>query len=218
MLGFKRTKTRNLGQKSAQSIYYAFEHAERIGLPLNLHVTINFAATSCASENVPAAFAALRRIHLKRWLARQRPKLAHTAVWVFENVRDKVAIHDLEPGGAHNLHAHWVVHMPAQLRHDFEQHVFAWVEKVTGGIVDPAAVVKFTDPPASAMRPYVLKGCTEQWAKIYGATAEDQGLVVGGLRGNTSANLRRSKRVALDRKLGIRRQIPSRAFHRPHAA
>jgi len=204
----RATHSHAIGQKAGQSLYYAFEQAERVGLPLTAHVTIAFAATRCDPTLILAAFSRLRRNLFNKWAVRNG--FAPTGAYAFENVRDEVPFTVIEPGDDHNVHAHWAVYIPAQLRHRFEMELLTWIEAVTGGIVDHAVVLRVTYPGALRLRSYLLKGLNPQWASIYGAFAKAQGVIVGGRRTGTTANISRSKRIAADRVLGIRRRIPAR--------
>jgi len=197
-----------IGQKAGQSLYYAFEQAERISLPLTAHVTITFAVTRCDATMILPAFSRLRRNLFNKWATRNG--FAPTGAYAFENVRDNVPFTAMESGGDHNVHAHWALHVPPVLRHRFEMNLLGWIETVTGGIVDHASVLRVTYPVAFRLRSYLLKGLNPQWAPIYGAFAKAQGVIVGGRRTGTTANISRSKRIATDRALGIRRRIPPR--------
>jgi hypothetical protein len=195
-----------IGQKAAQSLYYAFQQASRIGQPLNTHVTINFANTKCMPQNAVVAFAALRLTHFKRWAARRG--FPATGGYAFENCRDETPIFTADE--EHNIHVHWALHIPPKHAHPFQMELFKWVERVTGGIHAPETAIKITNPEPLALRRYVLKGATELWAPIYGATAEPQGLIVGGRRAGTTLNVGPTARKASDRALGIRRAMPQK--------
>lgn len=206
MLNSTKKASHAIGQKSAQSLYYAFDQAQRLNMPLNTHVTINFANTKCEPQKALLAFAKLRLSHFKRWAARRG--FPATGGYAFENSRDDKAILTVDEN--HNIHVHWALHVPPRLRNEFEAVLYGWVELVTGGILEAGNVIKITNPPPLILRQYVLKGTTEMWAKIYGATAKPQGLIVGGRRAGTTLNVGPKARKATDKELGIKRKIPAK--------
>lgn len=218
MLTARNVTSHAIGQKSAQSLYHAFQLAERLGLPLETHVTINFAATACDGCMAVPIFAKLRRDLFGKWAMRGAPAFHQTGVYAFENVRDGIPFQTIEPGGDHNVHVHWALHVPAHRKREFEERLPIWVAALTGGIKDAAKVICITTRPRIVLRRYVLKGCNNKWAPVYGATAQPQGIIVGGLRANTSANLRKSKRIAFDRENKIVRRTPQRPHSQPSAA
>jgi hypothetical protein len=195
-----------IGQKAAQSLYYAFDHAARIGLPLDTHATINFALTKCDPSEAVAAFARLRLNLYNKWMKRRGS--TPTGAFAFANARDDKPILTIDE--VQNVHVHWALYVQPRDKPLFESQLFAWLETVTGGIIDPERVIKITEPPKTALRRYLLKGVVEKWAGIYDATTDPQGLIVGGRRTGTTANLRRSERIAADRAAGLRRRIPAR--------
>lgn len=202
----------HIGQKAAQSLYHAFQQAERIGRPLTVLVTINFASTRCCPTKAVEAFSRLRRHHFNKWMRRRG--VEPTGVYAFENTRDDIVFDVVAPGAPHNVHVHWGVHVPEALAHDFEMAALEWIEAVSGGLQDPATVIKITYRPMRVVRGYLLKGCIDAWAQIYGAVAKPQGAIVGGRRSGTTINIGKSARIAWDRANGIRRRIPGRP-HRP---
>lgn len=148
-----------MGQRAAQTLYYAFEMAKRVGLPFTHVVTINFAATKCAEVDACSAFAKLRRDLFGKW-ARRPNKGAGTAVeptwaYAFENVRFEQAITEVGAADGHNVHVHWTVHIPSGRLKDFEHRLWGWVEKVTGGIEDASAI--HIRPANEFTRPYMPK-------------------------------------------------------------
>lgn len=211
------TKSFSMGSKATQTLYYAAAQAERVGFPFNAHVTINFAGTRCDPREAPRVFARLRGNLHQKWAARLGGGRAHTPTWlyVFENVRDKVPFMTMAPGDPHNVHVHWLLHVPATKRHDFEMALSEWVETVTGGIVEATAVL-VTYPgllDVESVSAYLRKGTAPPWAAMYCAVAEPQGLIVGGRRSGTSRNIGRQARKAADREEGINRRANLAALH-----
>lgn len=179
-------------------------------MPINTHVTINFAATCCHPKLAVPSFSLIRRHHHGKWATRH-PRVPHaaTGAYAFENVRDGEPFLTMDEGDPHNVHTHWALHVPPALWPEFEGLIERWVSCTTGGETQPNAV-KITHPPPHRMRRYLLKGIAEGWAEIYKATAEPQGIVTGGRRSGVTANLGPSQRRALDRLLGVRRRVPAR--------
>jgi hypothetical protein len=74
-----RTST-HIGGKAAQTLYYAVgEQAARIGWPLTILVTINYAATSLGPRLAPAAFQKLRQNYFNKWIKRPRRRCGPAA-------------------------------------------------------------------------------------------------------------------------------------------
>jgi hypothetical protein len=203
--------SRHLGYKAAQSLYYAIgTQAERIGLPLTHCVTINFAETGILPWEAPAQFGHLRRDRFNKWATRPRTGAGRavppTYAFIFENVRDKRAYDAMGPGLPHNVHVHWLVHIPPERSYDFRARVVEWVDELAG-IYCPAGTVDMRPiDNMIGMRGYALKGTLAGWAGHFGARAEDQGVIEGGRRSGTSRNLGSTARRALDRAQGIRRR------------
>ena len=120
----------------------------------------------------------------------------------------------MDPGDAHNVHVHWAVHIPADRFHDFENSLWAWVEATSGGIIGGAETIDVR-PVHRTLNGYLVKGTTPALATLYGPgqEAKPQGIIYGR-RADTSRNLGPTARRALDRELGIRRQMPSRRVRR----
>lgn len=201
-------QSRHIGHKAAQTIYYAVgEHAARIGLPLTHLVTINFALTGVAPERIVEVFQSIRRSRFNKWATRpckgSGSAFPPTYVYWFENVRDDLAIEVTDD--RHNVHVHWLVHLPAERSHDFKMRLWSWVDQLTGEITASNAIDIKPIYNLKGMRSYALKGASPATAKHFGAKPEEQGVIVGR-RAGTSANLGPSSRIQLDRLLRIRRR------------
>jgi hypothetical protein len=87
--------------------------------------------------------------------------------------------------------------------------LFAWMDELTDTLC-PANTIRI-DPiyNIKTLRPYALKGAQEGWAERFGSGAMDQGIIVGGGRSGTSANLSVSARRRFDRHHGIKRRALS---------
>ncbi|TBC53788.1 hypothetical protein ELH27_37105 [Rhizobium leguminosarum] len=173
-------------------------------------MTINFVCTGCDPREAVKAFAKIRQNHFGKWTARHLPAhLRHeaTGAYAFENVRDDQPFLTMEPGADHNVHVHWVIHLPPGQLKIFEEKLWRWVERCCGGITD-GKVIRITERPAAVMRSYVLAGCDPKWAEIYRVTAEPQGIIVGGRRSGTTENLARKRRIERDRQEKKVRLLP----------
>lgn len=200
-----------IGAKSAQTNYYAEEQAIRIKLPFTHLVTINYSNTQLPPKEATRAFAKLRSSYFVKWANRKELardlRFAPTYVFAFENARDGVAFNTMEDGDPHNVHVHWAVHIPEKRFQDFENLLWGWVEKTTGGINDTEAInIK---PSNGRLSGYLVKGTTKTNAERYarGRQAEPQGIIFGR-RADTSRNLGPTKRRATDQILGISRKMP----------
>lgn len=210
----KKPSSVSIGAKAAQTSYYAEEQARRIGLPFTHMVTINYAQTGIDPREATASFSRLRRSHFNKWAMRPGRSggvaFAPTYAFAFENVRDGRPFMTIEPGDPHNVHVHWAVHIPPGRLADFERRIWSWVEATTGGIVGGEETIHIARSRAH-LGGYLVKGTSAALAEFYarGREAEPQGIIIGR-RADTSRNLGPTARRALDRELGIRRQMPSR--------
>ncbi|CCE98505.1 hypothetical protein SFHH103_04014 (plasmid) [Sinorhizobium fredii HH103] len=159
-------------------------------------MTLNFACTGCDPREAVKAFAKIRLNHFGKWATRHRHEA--TGIYAFENVRDDVPFLTLDPGDDSNVHVHWVVHIPIGYERNFEARLWKWVERCCDGVSDGKAI-SITHRPSAVMRNYLLAGCDPRWAKMYRATAEPQGIIVGGRRCGTTENLARKRRIERDR-------------------
>lgn len=202
----------HIGQKAAQTNYYAEKQAARIGLPFNLMVTINYALTRVDPRRAVDSFSRLRRHHFGKWAKRPRrragPAFAPTYTFAFENVLDGVPFMTMEPGDPHNVHVHWGLHVPPQRMHDFEQRLWEWVEVTTGGITGGAETIDIRHSDGS-LSGYLVKGASAAVVEFYGhgREAQPQGIICGR-RADTSRNIGPTPRRAYDAAIGMRRPIP----------
>lgn len=202
-----------VGQKAAQTNYYAEDQAARIGLPFTHMVTINYSGTVIDPHMVGEAFSRLRCFHFNKWATRPRQGSGEafqpTYAYAFENTRDGVPYMTMEPGDPHNVHVHWAVHIPADRLHDFENRLWEWVTATTGGIIGGGETIDVTASDNGSMGGYLIKGASPAVVAMYGRgrAAEAQGIIYGR-RADTSRNIGPTKRRALDRELGIQRQMP----------
>lgn len=207
-----------IGPKAAQTNYYAAEQARRIGLPLTHWVTINYKETKIDPREAVPAFSKLRRHHFNKWATRPGKgagkAFAPTGAYAFENVLNGVPFLTMALGDPHNVHVHWAVHLPANRVHDFENMVWSWVERTTGGITGGQETIMIK--PITGTISYSVKGTTPALILFYGRgqKAEPQGIIIGR-RADTTRNLGPTARRNTDQELGIRRQMPSRKSKAP---
>lgn len=202
-----------IGTKAASTTYYAAVQAERIGLPLNRVVTINY---SCCPEiepwEAPAAFKTLRNHYFAPFSRRPGLKYAKsvacapTYVFTFENERDGQAFLTMKPGDPHNVHVHWHVHVKPERFHEFEGIVWEWLWATAGPCT--ANAIKITGPQSSG---YLNKGARERDVEIYGRghKARPQGIICGGRRTGSTINIGPQARRTLDKQLKIQRRLPT---------
>lgn len=213
------TASQHVGQRASQTHYYSTQQATRLGFQFTHFVTINFASTGIDPREAVACFSALRRNDFNKWATRpgkgSGPAFPPTYAYAFENARDGVAFETMEPGDPHNVHVHWLVHLPPARAPDFEQQLFEWVGKRAGGINDEVHAIDVR-PITTSMGGYLIKGAKNAVVEIYGRgmEASAQGIIIGR-RADTSRNLGPTARRRLDFELGIRRQMPNRAMKRP---
>ncbi len=212
----------HIGQKAAQTNYYAEKQAARIGLPFTQMVTINYALTRVDPRKAVESFSRLRCDHFGKWARRPRhragPAFPPTYTFAFENVLDGVPFMTMDPGDPHNVHVHWGLHVPAQRVHDFEQRLWEWVDATTGGITGGAETIDVRQSDGS-LSGYLVKGASAAAVEFYGhgREAEPQGIICGGRRADTSRNIGPTKRRAYDASIGMRRPIPVASVSRIYA-
>lgn len=159
-------------RQQATNFAPAIRLAEKIGLPLNRFITINFTHTECTEDAVSVAFAQLRSNHFGPWLRRpsrkSRAQPTRAAfIWVIENTNAHVAVH-------------WLVHVPDNRLADLQARLPIWLAKVTGGLhcAESAINIKPAHTPLGA-RKYMLKGIDPAFADFYRIQHIPQGLVYG---------------------------------------
>jgi hypothetical protein len=200
-----------VGTKAASTIYYARMQADRIELPLNQVVTINYSCTGIDPWDAPRAFQTLRNNHFAPFCRRPgRGKTRDfacvpTYAFAFENERDGQPFLTMNPGDPHNVHVHWHVHVRPARFHEFEGSVWEWLKQTAGDY--EANAIMITGPKSVG---YLNKGAREKDAKLYakGHEAEPQGIICGGRRTGTTVNIGPSARRAKDRELSIKRRLP----------
>jgi hypothetical protein len=167
----------HINRVPAVNVHHATRYAESLELPLNTFVTINFSEL-LAADKASQLFRKLLNQRFAPWLRRSAPiKSAPlpTYVWALENANATTA-------------AHWLVHVPDNVKRAFSRKLADWVESVTGLRPNSNALqVKRIYNVIGAKR-YILKGINPVWAKHLGVNASDQGIICGR-RSGFSRNL-----------------------------
>lgn len=196
-----------VGPKAAQTLYYAEEQADRIGLPINISITLNMALLGVTPQTAAEVFQKLRNQRFSPWVRRdKRQGCIPTYTYGFENSRDDVPFTD--PHGPHNIHVHWAVHVPHRRHVAFEGELHRWIDEIAGSKKWPSQAlrIKPVTSPGSVCQ-YPIKGASQAVAEHYGVAKEQvkaQGIVMGKRTG-TSTNLGPAARRALDKKMKINR-------------
>lgn len=197
-----------VGPKAAQTLYYAEEQASRIGLPINISITLNLALLGISPHDAAKTFQKLRNQRFAPWVRRdKRQGCIPTYTYGFENSRDGVPFTDLH--GPHNIHVHWAVHVPHRRHIAFEGELYRWVDEIAVSREWPsqALLIKPVTDPGNVCR-YPIKGATKAVAEHYGVADEQvkaQGVVIGKRTGTTT-NLGPTARRSLDKKMKINRR------------
>ncbi len=201
-----------IGYKAAQTLYYAEEQAERIGLPLNTSVTINLSLLGIQPRLAVATFGKFRNQRFSPWSRRPGSRLiARAAVptysYGFENSRDGVAF--MDPDGEHNVHVHWAVHVPPARSMEFGHQLHIWMVEMASGSdwPDNAYKIQKVDNPGKVAS-YPNKGAAMAVAKHFGVPEDKvaaQGVIVGKRTG-TTRNIGPTARRETDRQFGITRK------------
>jgi len=198
----------HVGPKAAQTLYYAEEQASRIGLPINISITLNLALLGISPHATTKAFQKLRNQRFAPWVRRdKRQACVPTYTYGFENSRNDVPFTD--PHGPHNIHVHWAVHVPHRRHIAFEVELHRWVDEIAGSRewLSEALLIKPVTDPGNVCQ-YPIKGAAKAVAKHYGVADEQvkaQGVVMGKRTG-TSTNLGPAARRSLDKKMKINRR------------
>jgi hypothetical protein len=162
----------------AVNIHHATRYAERIGLPLNRFITINFDLTECLPRGASHAFRKLLTQRFAPWLRRSagiKEQIPPTYVWTIEAAGGQTALH-------------WLVHLPQQIHSAFDRRLSDWLATLTGASIEAGAIKIKPIHNIVGLRRYVLKGTEPVWAKHLGVRPVSQGVVIGK-RSGFSRNL-----------------------------
>jgi hypothetical protein len=169
--------TRYINRHPAVNIHHATRYSERIGLPLNLFVTINFTCAGCGEDRASELLRKMIGQRFAPWLRRSAGvEVAPTYVWTMEAAGGQMA-------------AHILIHMPPKLASTFEEMLRRWLGGLLGADrLDPAVICIRPIYNLIGARRYALKGVNPVWAAHLGVSPVDQGVVIGK-RSGFSRNL-----------------------------
>jgi hypothetical protein len=177
--GGPRRITHHINRYPAVNIHHATRYSERIGLPLNLFVTINFTCAGCSPDRGSELLRKMIAQRFAPWLRRTASTIKDvppTYVWCMEAAGGQLA-------------AHILVHVPSDLASAFEDRVRQWLLGLFGvDSLDPAIVKIKPIYNLIGARRYVLKGAEPVWARHLGVNPVTQGVVIGK-RSGFSRNL-----------------------------
>jgi hypothetical protein len=201
-----------VGPKAAQTNYYADMQAARLGLPINVRVTINFSLLEISPEKATSIFRKMRSSRFAKWVSRPRrgcgPAAPATDYHGFENKRGEEVYRQIGPSLPHNVHVHWSMHIPTGRRKDFEGELYRWVNEMAGRKEWPALALEVEALTFGQPAKYLNKGARLHDARRYGANPDkiaEQGLIIGRRTG-TSRNIGPARRRADDAARGIDRR------------
>lgn len=181
-----------INRRVVQSVFHAFDFAERQGVPLNTYVVIKLRERDDAAAS--RLFDEVRR-KFRRWLSyiekKGGPSVDPIYVSVFEN-----------PNGS--VHVNWAVHVPPALEKEFRAKLMTWVEKVQGLMPSDLHVQPIKLPFAKRLAKYIVKGVDPSYIEHFYLTemAAPQGLIAGrracvspsiGRKARSQAGFRNSK-------------------------
>lgn len=171
----------DIDHRQVRNILRAVTFAERQGRPLNLFVTLSLGHSACSVDRASSVFERLRDNHFTKWLRdmahrKHEPRwLPPLYVWSIEN----------KPGFPN---VHWLVHVPATLRADFERKLCVWLTRLAGPLDNSQRPidVRSAPKPIGAAK-YLAKGIDPKYAKLYAIDAIPQGLIYGKRAGVSKA-------------------------------
>lgn len=167
----------------------AAEHARRIGLPLNQHLTVHIAnLDDVPGRNSPQGRLAGLLELARHWLDRRGFPLA--AIWVLE-------------AGLKGPHAHVNLHVPLHLVGAFRPMLPRWLRHDPAGDQHSPAIQLDYAPRSAGLLKYMLKGMHPAAAAAYGVRPVPQGTIRGKRCGCTHVLGRTArKRYGLAKPLG----------------
>lgn len=192
----------DIKRKPVSNLYHAPRIAAAIGAPLNTHVTINFALTTCETEKASQVFERLRNRHFGPWVKRPPRRLKRendpcVYAWVLEN-----------PG---DLNAHWALHLPEDRAAGFKELVEKWLMAIGIKINSEHAVRVDPAPTPVLLMYYLMKGVNPAYAPFYGIKhTSPQGPIVGK-RSGVSRSLGPTRKALL-RETGLYRRVQRRSL------
>lgn len=171
--------SRAIHRRPAVNLHHATRYAERLGLPLQLAVTINLTLMGVPPELSVLIFRTILSQRFAPWLRRNslnRHGVAPTYLWVMESAGGQQAVH-------------WLLHVPPDLMKAFRAKLHSWLSGYSrNGPLTSRAVNIQKVYSVIGFRRYMLKGTDPLWAKHLGVSHVPQGTVIGK-RSGFSRNL-----------------------------
>jgi hypothetical protein len=168
-----------INRRPAVNIHHATRYSERIGLPLNRFITINFSLAGCSPQQAVPLLQKMITQRFAPWLRRTAStavEIPPTYVWCME-----------ASGGT--LAAHIVLHMPDALMAEFERRLRRWLCGLFGtDRLEPSVLQIQRVPNLIGLKRYILKGVDPAWGAHLAVNPVPQGLVIGK-RSGFSKNL-----------------------------
>lgn len=166
----------NIKQIPSRNIHHAVNYAEKIGLPLNHHISINLWELGLPSEEATVVFRKIINQRFSPWLRRSTEGgYPPTYVWAAE-----------APNG--NIGVHLLIHIPTDLLKTTIKMFKQWLSEA--GNCHLSGTAFFIRPVSNRVRAknYILKGTEETYAKLVGINHVPQGCI-NGRRSGFSKNL-----------------------------
>jgi dsDNA-binding SOS-regulon protein len=112
--------------KPAGNLHHGVRIAEKIGLPLTLLVSINYALTNCDDAMVSESFKKTRDAFGK-WVT--RPKLMYK-----ESKAAPAYVRVIENPASGQINVYWLMHVPVNRQEEFKEKLAAWINRHTGAL------------------------------------------------------------------------------------
>ncbi|MGA0607899.1 hypothetical protein ACO2Q0_18060 [Phenylobacterium sp. VNQ135] len=175
-----------IGRRAAENVLHAIRYAGEVGRPINAHVTINFATLGIGDDAAGAVFRDLQA-RLSRWWRYERAK--------GRDLGPLLGVHShANPAGSR--HVHWMTHLPASIRGEFEAKTARMLRKITGvDDLKDALHVGDVETPGSLAK-YILKGIDPAYAGYLHIKPANEGIVSGRRTGASRAISRAARKAA----------------------
>jgi hypothetical protein len=179
--------TDHLNRRTAKNICHAFDFAAYLGYPLNNYIVMNLHGLD--AEYAASLFERVRH-KFRDWFNRRTKQLYGKAL-------PPMYVYTLEKPGQ-QAHANWVVHIPTELKREFDKKKQRWVERVQGKRGHHDIYASDVDPhTAKSLAKYIIKGIDAVYVDYLHLStyAAPQGRI-WGRRAGTSPSLSRGARNA----------------------
>jgi hypothetical protein len=168
-----------INRRPGANFHHATRVSERIGLPLNHFITINFTSAGARPDLAVQLLQKMITQRFSPWLrrtAKTEMEVPPTYVWCME-------------AAAGQMSAHMLLHMPDCLMPEFTLRLHQWLSRLLGiEVISPSVLKIVSVYNLIGVRRYLLKGIDPAWAGHLGINPVNQGKVVGK-RSGFSRNL-----------------------------